>query len=53
VEAPAEAARLLGIEPGGPLLEVDRVAFALDGRPAEWRVSLCDTRRHHYLAELL
>jgi len=29
------------------------VAFALDGRPAEWRVSLCDTRRHHYLAELL
>jgi GntR family transcriptional regulator len=53
VEAPAEAARLLGLKPGGPLLEIDRVAFALDGRPAEWRVSLCDTRRHHYLAELL
>jgi GntR family transcriptional regulator len=53
VEAPAEAAVLLGIAPGAPVLEIDRVAFALDGRPAEWRVSLCDTRHHHYLAELV
>jgi len=53
VEAPAEAAGHLGLEPGAPVLEIDRVAFALDGRPAEWRVSLCDTRHHHYLAELV
>lgn len=53
VEAPAEAAGFLGLAPGAPLLEIDRVAFALDGRPAEWRVSLCDTRHHYYLAELL
>ena len=53
VEAPAEAAALLGLMPGAPLLETDRVAFALNGRPAEWRVSLCDTRYHHYLAELV
>ena len=53
VEAPAEAAALLGLMPGAPLLEIDRVAFALNGRPAEWRVSLCDTRHHHYLAELV
>ena len=48
-----EPAQLLGFEPGAPVLEIDRVAFALDGRPAEWRVSLCDTRHHHYLAELV
>ena len=53
MEAPDQAAALLGLEPGAPLLEIDRVAFALDGRPAEWRVSLCDTRHHHYLAELV
>jgi GntR family transcriptional regulator len=53
VEAPEEAATLLGLKPGAPLMEIDRVAFALDGRPAEWRVSLCDTRHHHYLAELV
>lgn len=53
VEAPDQAAVLLGLEPGAPLLEIDRVAFALDGRAAEWRVSLCDTRHHHYLAELV
>lgn len=53
VEAPEEAAGHLGLAPGKPVLEIDRVAFALDGRPAEWRVSLCDTRHHHYLAELV
>lgn len=53
IEAPAEAAEHLGLKPGAPVLEIDRVAFALDGRPAEWRVSLCDTRHHHYLAELV
>lgn len=53
VEAPGDAAALLGLKPGAPVLEIDRVAFALDGRPAEWRVSLCDTRHHHYLAELV
>jgi GntR family transcriptional regulator len=53
IEAPAEAAALLRLRAGAPVLEIDRVAFALDGRPAEWRVSLCDTRYHHYLAELV
>jgi len=53
VDASAEAAGHLGLRPGAPVLEIDRVAFALDGRPAEWRVSLCDTRHHYYLAELI
>lgn len=53
VAASKEVAGHLGIKTGAPLLEIDRVAFALNGRPAEWRVSLCDTRHHHYLAELV
>ena len=43
VPAGGEAARQLGLERNHPLLEIDRVARALDGRPVEWRISLCDT----------
>jgi len=53
VAASEEVAGYLGFKSGAPVLEIDRIAFALDGRPAEWRVSLCDTRHHHYLAELV
>ncbi len=52
VAADAEEARLLGLKPGAPLLEIDRVALGLDNRPVEWRVSRCDTGRHHYLSEI-
>ncbi|WP_265516808.1 GntR family transcriptional regulator [Nitratireductor luteus] len=48
VAATAEEARLLEIAPGAPLLEVDRVAFAIGRRPVEWRVSRCDTSGHDY-----
>lgn len=48
---PDEAARL-GVARGAPLLEIDRVAHALDGRPVEWRVSRCLTGDFHYLSEL-
>jgi GntR family transcriptional regulator len=44
--------KLLEIAPGTPLLEIDRTALALDGRPIEWRVSRCLTGRHRYLVEL-
>ena len=53
VEAPKDIAARLEIRPGAPLLEIDRVAFALNGRAAEWRISHCNTRHHHYLAELI
>lgn len=53
VAADAADARVLGIALGAPLLEIDRTAFALDGRPVEWRRSRCDTQHHHYLAELV
>lgn len=52
VSADAEAAARLGVPPGAPLLAIDRLAEALDGTPAEWRVSLCRTDRMHYLSDL-
>jgi GntR family transcriptional regulator len=53
VAATAAEARALGLAAGAPLLEIDRVATALDGRPVEWRRSRCDTRAHHYLSEIV
>ena len=52
VRADAEEARILGVAEGDPLLQIDRVAFALDERRAEWRVWLCRTDSVHYLSEL-
>ncbi len=46
--ASAEAARHLGIAEGTPVLAIERIAGALDGRRVEWRLSLCDTREHRY-----
>ncbi|MEM7221885.1 MAG: GntR family transcriptional regulator [Pseudomonadota bacterium] len=48
VAAGTEAAGHLGLEAGAPLLEIDRVARAIDGQAVEWRLSLCDTRHCHY-----
>ncbi len=31
------AASLLGIEPGAPVVKIDRLAFGFDGNPLEWR----------------
>lgn len=45
-------AELLGIEPGAPLLEIDRVALNIERKPIEWRLSRCGTWHHHYLNEL-
>jgi GntR family transcriptional regulator len=50
--AGAEAARLLGLDREAPLLSIDRVALALNGRPVEWRISLCDTRDQVYSVTL-
>ena len=52
VAAGPEEAASLRVSPGSPLLLVDRVAAAIDGRPAEWRVSLCRTDDLHYLSDL-
>lgn len=50
--APPEAAKHLGLEPGAPVLAIERVAGSLDGRRVEWRMSLCDTRDHRYRTHL-
>ncbi len=44
-------AQLLGVMPGAPLLEIDRVAVTIDGRPIEWRLSRCNTADYSYVAE--
>ncbi len=51
VSASAEEATILNIDEGTPMLEIDRVARMLDGRPVEWRVSHCDTRNYKYISE--
>ncbi len=45
-------ARHLGGTAGDPLLSIDRTAFGIDGRAAEWRLSLCRTDSVHYLSDL-
>jgi len=53
VRARAEEARPLGLDTGAPLLEIDRVAYTVDGRAVEWRRSRCNTARHHYLSDVV
>ncbi len=48
VAADADAAALLEVGPGAPLLSVDRVSFTYGDRPVELRRGLYDTRSHHY-----
>lgn len=52
VAAAADDAAVLDLPVGTPLLEIERVAIGLDSRPAEWRLSRCDTRDHRYLTQL-
>ncbi|HIM19691.1 MAG TPA: GntR family transcriptional regulator [Rhodospirillales bacterium] len=51
IAAEEEEAQLLQIEIGQPLLEIDRVAKMLDGRPIEWRISHCDNTNYRYVSE--
>lgn len=52
VAASKREAKHLAVEVGAPLLSIDRVAFGIDGRPVEWRRSLCVTELIHYLSDL-
>jgi len=53
VAARADEAKALGLKPGAPLLEIDRLAYTIDGRAVEWRLSRCDTAGHHYISEIV
>ncbi len=48
VAASASEASLLSLAPGAALLQIDRIAYTVDGKPVEWRVSRCDTSQCHY-----
>lgn len=48
--ATAPFAELLQVAPGTPLLALDRVVFAIDGRPVEWRQSRCHLGDNVYVA---
>jgi GntR family transcriptional regulator len=48
VTAPREVAAVLQLPLGTALLQIDRIAFSYRHEPAELRLSLCDTRAHHY-----
>ena len=50
VTADAAIAATLAVPIGAPLLRIDRIAYALDDQPIEWRVSLCHLEGAHYLA---
>lgn len=45
-----QEAELLGVAPGHPVLEIDRVALGIDRKPVEWRLSRCLTTDHDYLS---
>ena len=51
VAGPREA-QDLGVELGTPLLRISRIAYGLDDKPVEWRVSICHLDRAHYFVRL-
>jgi GntR family transcriptional regulator len=52
LRADRAAARVLGVAPGEPVLQVRRTAIALGGRPVEYRVSTVLTGQHEYVNRL-
>jgi GntR family transcriptional regulator len=50
--ADRDAATLLGVSPGAPLLEINRVALTFGDAPVEVRRSLVNTARHEYFSDL-
>jgi GntR family transcriptional regulator len=51
-KASAEAANLLSLKLAAPVLRLDRLTMATDGRPVEWRVAECHLENAIYLAEM-
>ena len=49
----ATVAQALGVAPGSPIMVLDRVVAALDGRPIEWRMGYCHLVDKYYMAEMV
>ncbi|MEM8971659.1 MAG: GntR family transcriptional regulator [Pseudomonadota bacterium] len=52
IQADMTQAKVLGTVVGAPLLKIDRLTHAIDGRPIEWRISVCQLRDLHYRVNL-
>jgi GntR family transcriptional regulator len=52
VAAGAREAKTLDVPLGTPLLQIDRLAYDLEGRKVEWRLSTCRTEKVHYWSDL-
>ncbi|MDR1662272.1 MAG: GntR family transcriptional regulator [Azoarcus sp.] len=52
VAADRDAAALLQVEEGMPLLSVERVTYTYDDKPVEWRRGVYSTAGHYYLNDL-
>lgn len=50
--ATAASAQLLGLPPGMPVLRIERVAYTFDRKPAEFRISVVDTRDVDYVSRM-
>ena len=53
VAATSEAAKLLKINAGTPLLCIERVAYTYGDKPVEWRKSLCNSKEHYYMNKIV
>jgi GntR family transcriptional regulator len=50
--ASREVARILGVAPGLPVLQVHRIALTFGEKPVEYRVSTINTQQHDYVSVL-
>lgn len=46
------SSQLLGLPPGAPVLRIERVALTFDQKPAEYRISVVDTREFDYVSPM-
>jgi GntR family transcriptional regulator len=49
--ADAHQAKVLNVNRGGPLLQIDRIAFTYNDVPVELRTRIYENSHHHYLIE--
>lgn len=52
IAAGEEEARVMGLDPGMPLMLIERVSYGIDNAPVECRQMRCDTRRQYYASSL-
>ena len=48
----AKSAKLLDLDVASPILRIDRVAYTFDRKPAEFRISIVDTRDFDYVSRM-